>query len=275
MVDVLLDTIMDVVKLLPFLFLTYFFLEWLEAQTDSKFENILKKHEKLSVIYGSILGLFPSCGFSSVASSLYATNVISAGVLVAVFLSTSDEMLALMFSSGASPSIYLPILLVKLIVAIPAGFILHFLVKKKDINIDEFCEREHDDHDKGILYSALIHTIQVTIWLFIITLLLNGLVELIGSETIQEFVSRNNKISIIVCALLGLIPNCASSIILSSMYLESIISFPAVCAGLLANAGTGAIVLFRVNPKIKENLLILLYIFVVALISGFILQLFF
>ena len=275
MVDVLLDTSLDVIKIVPFLFLTYLFLEWLETQTDKKFENILKKHEKLAVVYGSILGLFPSCGFSSVASSLFATNVISAGVLAAVFLSTSDEMIALMLSSGASPKVYLPILLVKLIVAIPAGLLLHSVMKKKDMNIEEFCEREHDDHSHGILHSAIQHTIQVTIWLFIITLVLNGIVELIGMETIQAVVASNKKLSILLCAFLGMIPNCASSIILSTMYLESIITFPAVCAGLLANAGTGAIVLFRVNPKIKENLTILFYVFTVALISGLLLTLFF
>ncbi len=275
MVDILLDTILDIVKLLPFLFLTYLFLEWLEKQTDKKFENILKKHERLSVIYGSILGLLPSCGFSTVASSLYATNVISAGVLVAVFLSTSDEMLALMISSGASLSTYLPILLVKVIVAIPAGLILHSFTKRKEINIDEFCEREHDDHSHGILYSAILHTIKVVLWLFIITLLLNSIVELIGIEEIEAFVRANNKASIIICTLLGIIPNCASSIILSTLYLESIISFPAVCAGLLANAGTGLIVLFKVNPKLKDNLLIILYIMIVAIISGFILQIIF
>ena len=275
MVDVLLDTILDVIKIVPFLFLTYLFLEWLETQTDKKFENILKKHERLSVIYGSILGLFPSCGFSSVASSLFATHVISAGVLAAVFLSTSDEMLALMLSSGASPKVYLPILLVKLVVAIPAGLLLHSLMHKKEMNIDEFCEREHDDHSHGIFYSAFLHTVQVTIWLFVITLVLNAIVEAIGMETIQSFVSNNNKLSIVLCTLLGLIPNCASSIIISTMYLESIISFPAVCAGLLANAGTGLIVLFRVNPKIKENITIILYVALVAVISGFILQIFF
>ena len=273
--DVLLDTTLDVLKILPFLFITYIFLEWIESRTDDKFEATLQKQDKLSVLYGSILGLFPSCGFSSAASSLYATGVISAGVLAAVFLSTSDEMLAIMISSGANISIYAPILLVKFIVGVIAGYILHFLWKRKDISIDEFCEREHDDHEHGILHSAILHTIQVIIWLFVITLVLNMIIEFIGLEKIQALIASSPNSSLFLTTLIGMIPSCGSSIVLSTMYLESVISFPAVCAGLLANAGTGVIVLFRVNPKWKENGFILLYVFISALIAGFILQLFF
>lgn len=273
--DILLDTVMDTLKIIPFLLLTYLFIEWIESQTDKKFEAQLQKQDKLSVLYGSVLGLFPSCGFSNAASSLYATGVISAGVLAAVFLSTSDEMLAIMISKGASFSLYAPILLVKLIVSLIAGYLLHFAVQKKDIAIEEFCEREHDDHQHGILYSAGLHTIQVVLWLFVITFILNYIIESIGLDTIQAIVANNPRFSIFLAALVGMIPSCGSSIVLSTMFYESVITFPTVCAGLLANAGTGIIVLFRVNPNWKDNLKILLYILVVAIISGFVLQLFF
>ena len=270
--EILIDTTLDVLKIIPFLFLTYLLLEWLEKQTDKRFEEILKKHNRLSVLYGALLGLFPSCGFSSAASSLYATGVISAGALTAVYLSTSDEMLAIMLSNQAPFSKVYPILLTKLIIAILAGYILHFMGKKKEIAISDFCERENDDHSHGILHSAIGHTLQVTLWLFIITLLLNALIEGIGLENIQSLITQNPRFSIILCSLVGMIPSCASSIILSTLYLQDVIPFAPVCAGLLANAGTGAIVLFRVHPKIKEKIQILLYVLLVSLLSGWILQ---
>lgn len=267
------DTCEDVLKIIPFLFITYLFLEWLEQQTEHRFEAVLEKHRRLAPFFGALLGLVPSCGLSGAAGSLFATGVIGTGTLAAVYLSTSDEMLAIMVSSHASPSVWLPVLAVKFVIAVIAGYLISFLLKSRPVDVDAFCDREHDDHSRGILYSALMHTFQISGWLLLITLLLNGLVEIIGMDALQTFVSSHQNASIPVCALVGMIPSCASSILLSQMYLDGMIPFASVTAGLLANAGTGMLVLFRVNPDMKENFQVLGCVWLASLAGGLILAL--
>lgn len=272
--DIIIDTAGDVLKILPFLFLTYLFLEWLETQTEHRFEAILERHHRLAPFYGSLLGLVPSCGLSGAAGSLFATGVIGAGTLASVYLSTSDEMIAIMVSAKASPKVFLPIMAVKFVIAVIFGYIGMAFARPRKIDIDAFCEREHDDHSHGIFYSALLHTFQITAWLLAITFIFNGLVELIGMDTLQNFVSSHKSSSVLVSTLVGMIPSCGSSIVLSRMYLDGVISFAAVTAGLCANAGTGMMILFRVNPDLKENISVILYVWASSLIAGFILQIF-
>lgn len=273
--EVLLDSLLDTVKLIPFLFLVYLFLEWLEHETTGKMEQFLQAHKPVAPIVGSFLGLLPECGVSTAASSLYTTGVISVGTLIAIFLSTSDEMLPIMISAQAPVSKFLPILLVKVIVSILAGLLVDHFMKPKKIDIDDFCEREHCDCEhENIFKAAFMHTLKITIWLFAITLLFNTIVELIGLETIASFIKSHKALSIVTCTLVGLIPSCASSILLSTLYLEGVIPFAAICAGLLVNAGVGQMVLFRVNPNHKENFMILGYTILVSLLTGTILSLF-
>ena len=270
--EVLLDTVEDVLKILPFLFMTYLLLEWLEQKTEHRFQQILEKQQKLEPLYGALLGLFPSCGLSGAAGTLFATGMIQAGTLAAVYLSTSDEMLAIMISSKALPGVYLPILAVKFLVGTGAGYLASLFMKRHGADIGTFCEREHDDHSHGVLYSALQHTLQITAWLFVITLLFNFIIELIGLDHIRYFIEIHANSSVLVSTLAGMIPSCASSIVLTRMYLDGMLSFAAVTAGLLANAGTGMMVLFRVNPNHKENLQIISYVWMVSLVSGYLLQ---
>ena len=271
-IDILLDTVLDIIKLVPFLFIAYFLLEWMEEEAGHKFEHILESHRRIAPLTGSLLGIVPSCGFSSASSSLYATGVISGGTLAAVYLSTSDEMIPIMMSHNAPWSQVLPILGVKVVVAVIAGYAADFFSRRAHIDVNAFCEREHDDHSHGILYSACMHTLQIAAWLFVITLIFNGLVELIGEETLRAFVAMYPNKSVLVCTLIGMIPSCASSIILTTMYLEGVIPFASVCAGLLANAGAGIMVLFRVNPKLKDNLKIVFYVWIVSAAAGLILS---
>lgn len=273
MLDVLLDTIEDVLKIIPFLFVIYLFLEWMEQEAGHKMEHFLEKHRRLNPLAGTLFGLFPSCGFASAASSLYATGVISAGTLVAVYLASSDEMLSIMISSRAPLSKVWPILLVKLIVGLICGYAFDLISKHRVINVAAFCEEEHDDHSHGIFYSAFMHTLEVTIWLFIITFIFNLFVALIGEETLRVFITSHPNKSVLVCSVVGMIPSCASSILLTTMYLEGVITFPAVCAGLLVNAGTGIMVLFRVNHNNKDNFLIIFVTWLCGFVSGMILDL--
>lgn len=271
--DILLDTIMDVLKIIPYLFIIYLLLEWMEQEAGHKMEHFLQKHRRLNPLAGTLFGLLPSCGFASAASSLYATGVISAGTLVAVYLASSDEMLSIMISMKAPFSKIWPILLVKLIVGCIGGYCLDIFSKHRTIDVNAFCKQEHDDHSRGILHSALKHTIEVTIWLLIITFLFNGFVEWIGEDTLYAFVTNHPNQSVVVSTVVGMIPSCASSILLTTMYLDGVISFASVCAGLLVNAGTGMMVLWRVNRNYKDNFKILLMTWVFGLISGLLIDL--
>lgn len=274
MIDLLTDAFLDTVKIVPFLFITYTVLEWMEHETGKKFEHFLENHRKIAPLAGSVFGLIPECGFCSAASSLYTTGVVSAGTLAAVYLASSDEMLPVMISSQAGMDKIGPILIVKLIVAVLAGYLADYYSKHTAIDVEEFCEREHCDCSHGILISALKHTLTITIWLFVIGLLLNTAIECIGMDTLRIFLLKYPKASIFLCTLTGLIPNCASSVLLTQLYLENLLSFPAVCAGLLVNSGIGMLVLFRVNPNTKDNLKIVGYVTAVSLITGCILNLF-
>jgi len=273
LMDVVLDTLTDVLKIIPFLFVIYLFLEFLEHEAGHKMEHFLEKHRRMNPIFGTLLGIIPSCGFAGAASSLFATGVISAGTLIAVYLSSSDEMLSIMLSMQAPFSVIWPILAVKVVIAVIAGMIIDAFSKKRDIDVEEFCEREHDDHSHGIFYSAMMHTLQVTIWLLLITLVFNLLVAWIGEDNLRMFVAAYPNQSVLVSTLVGMIPSCASSILLTKMYLEGVIGFAAVCAGLLVNAGTGMMVLWRVNPNLKENFKILFLTWVSGLAGGLVIEL--
>lgn len=274
LIELLLDTLLDLSRIVPFLFVIYLFLEWMENQTEHRMERFLERHRRINPLAGTLFGLLPSCGFATAASSLYATGVISAGTLVAVFLASSDEMLSIMLGMQADFSVIAPILGVKLVVGLIAGYGFDLLSKHRTINVDEFCQREHDDHSHGILYSACLHTLQVSLWLMVTIFVINGIVGMIGEDIIRSFILDHSSQSVLFCGLTGLIPSCASSIILTTMYVDGVIPFSAVCAGLLVNAGTGMIMLYRVNPDFKDNTKILLATLVCGFVAGFILQIF-
>lgn len=271
--DIILDTFEDTIKIVPFLFIIYLLLEWMEQEAGHKMEHFLEKHRRLNPLAGTLFGLLPTCGFAGAASSLYATGVISAGTLVAVYLASSDEMFSIMISMQAPLSKLWPILVVKVVVGLFAGYVFDFFSRHRTIDVNAFCKEEHDDHSHGILYSATMHTIQVTIWLFVITFLFNGFVAFIGEDTLRAFIMKHPNQSVLVSTLVGMIPSCASSIIITTMYLEGILTFPAVCAGLLVNAGTGMVILWRVNHNLKDNTMILFVTWISGLVAGIVLDL--
>ncbi len=273
LIDTLLDTLLDVIKITPILFLIYLLLEWMEHQAGHKMERFLERHRRLNPLAGTIFGLLPSCGLAGASSSLYATGVISAGTLITVYLASSDEMLSIMISMHVSWSKIWPILLVKLIVGLAAGYMIDIFSRHRTIDIESFCEREHDDHSHGIFYSALTHTVQVFAWLLVITFVFNTVVGIIGEETIRSFILAHPNQSVLVSTFVGIIPSCASSIVLTKMYIDGVLSFAAVCAGLLVNAGTGMMVLWHVNPNWKDNVKILVVTWACGLIAGLVLQL--
>lgn len=273
LIDVIKDTLMDTVTLFPFLFLTYVLMEYLEHKTGGKSIKWLGKSGKLGPVIGGIAGLVPQCGFSAAAANLYAGRVITLGSLVAVFLATSDEMLPMMISHRMPIRTILMILAVKLIVGVIAGVVVDFvahLMKKEDAHthIHEFCETENCHCEDGIFKSAIIHSLKVTAFIMVLTFAMNYFMAYIGKQGI-EYVTMGDSYKIVLLAsVIGLIPNCASSVALTQVYLYGALSEGALIAGLLVGAGVGLLVLFRVNKKFLENLKIVALLWVIGFVVG-------
>ena len=280
MIDALLDAIIDSLKLLPFLFITYLLMELLENKAGEKSLHAIKKSGKFGPILGAILGIIPQCGFSAAAANLYAGRIITLGSLVAIFLSTSDEMLPILISEAAPASLILKILAIKLVVGIIAGFIIDLVInvigKTKKIEPEEavghMCEHDHCDCEHGIFKSALKHTINIFIFITIITFAINTLIHFIGEETIEKAIAGVPVLGILVSSIFGLIPNCAGSVIITELYLSNLISFGSMIAGLLVGSGIGILVLFKSNKNIKENLTITGLLMLVGIIVGLIID---
>lgn len=282
MLEIIEETLVDAVKLLPFLFITYLIMEYIEHKMGEKSKNIIKKSGKLGPFLGSILGAFPQCGFSVSATNLYAGRVITLGTLIAVYLSTSDEMLPILISEAVSPIVILKIIAIKVLIGIIAGIMIDLIINlyKKNKSVEEhdeighICEEDHCHCDeKGIIKSAIHHTLNIFIFILIITFLINITVHFVGKETIASWILNKPIIGPVITSLIGLIPNCASSVIITNMYLDNVISLGSMIAGLLTGAGVGLAVLFKANNKIKENIGIITLLYVLGVISGIIIEL--
>lgn len=276
MLEVIEEALIDSFKLLPFLFITYLIMEYIEHKTSKKSKEVIKKSGKFGPAIGSILGIFPQCGFSVSATNLYAAKVITLGTLISVYLSTSDEMLPIFISEAVPISVIIKILLVKLVIGIIAGFLIDFILRKKIVNeekIVDLCEKEHCHCEHGIFKSALKHTLNIFIFILIVTIVINIVIYLIGEETIAEFLQYNPILGPIIAGFIGLIPNCASSVILTQLYLQNVISAATMISGLLVGAGVGLAVLFKTNKGIKENLKIIGLLYGIGVLSGIIIQL--
>ncbi|MBQ2937442.1 MAG: arsenic efflux protein [Clostridia bacterium] len=285
MLEIIEHTLEDTIKLLPFLFITYLIMEYIEHKMGEKSKNVIKKSGKFGPFFGSILGIFPQCGFSVSATNLYAGRVITLGTLIAVYLSTSDEMLPIFISEAVSPIVILKILGIKLIIGMIAGVIIDLvinLVDKNKINKEEkenneighMCEEEHCHCDeKGILKSAIHHTLSIFVFIILITFIINIVVHFVGEDTIASWILNKPIIGPMISSLIGLIPNCASSVIITNMYLENVISLGSMISGLLTGAGVGLAVLFKTNNKLKENVGIIALLYIIGVISGVLIEL--
>ena len=277
MLDILKDSIIDSVKLLPFLLITYIIMEYIEHKTKNKTKEVVKKSGKYGPIIGSIVGIFPQCGFSVSATNLYAARVITLGTLIAVYLSTSDEMLPIFLSEAVPITTILIVLGIKLLVGMIAGFAIDFVMrlrhKEEEQKIVDLCEKEHCDCEHGIIKSALKHTLNIFIFILIITVILNVAINLIGEERISGIMKNQPILGPVIAGIIGLIPNCAASVILTQMYLENVISIATLVSGLLVGAGIGLAVLFKTNKGIKENIKIVALLYSIGVISGIIIEL--
>jgi len=259
MIDILLDTVLDSIKILPFLFLTYLLMEFLEHKTGSKAREHIRHAGKFGPFWGGLLGVVPQCGFSTAASSLYAGRVITVGTLLAVYLSTSDEMLPIMISEAVPLSVMVKILLTKAVIAIISGMVVEFLYvnllkrREKEMDIHVVCEEEHCRCEDGILKSAVKHTVKILFYILVVSLALNVVIGIVGSDTLESIFVSVPVVGEMIAALVGLIPNCASSVVITELYLDGIIGAGEMMSGLLVNAGVGILVLLRLNRDQKQN----------------------
>ncbi len=277
--EILQDTAIDTIKLIPFLFITYLIMEYIEHKTSNKLRDTIKKSGKFGPLLGAVVGIFPQCGFSVSATNLYAGRVITIGTLIAVYITTSDEMLPILLTEAVPITTILTILGIKLVLGIIAGFIVDFIFKfvkkeNQEQDIEELCEHEHCHCEEGIASSATKHTLNITIFIFVITLILNGIITYIGEDTIAHFISKNVILGPIIAGLIGLVPNCASSVILTELFISNVISMPVLISGVAVNAGVGLLVLFKTNKNIKENVSIIGILYAIGVISGIVLELF-
>lgn len=280
MLDVLFDTLIDGIKLLPFLFITYFIMEYLEHKTSQKAKNMIAKSDKFAPFLGSALGIVPQCGFSVAAASLYAGKIITLGTLIAIFLSTSDEMIPILISEHAPLVTIVKILLIKFIIGVMWGFIIDIAIRiiKKEKKehpkaIHDLCEHEHCHCEDSIVKSTCKHTLSIFAFILVISLLFNTIIYFIGEDTLSSFILSKPVLGPMLASLIGLIPNCAASVILTKLFLTNVISAATMIAGLLTGAGAGILILFRLNKNWKENLLIVAMVYAIGVISGILLEL--
>lgn len=267
--------LLDSLKLLPFLFLTYLLMEFLEHKAGDGVQKVISKAGRGGPAIGGALGLIPQCGFSAMAAGFYAGRIVTPGTLLAVFLATSDEMLPIFLGEGIAFSRILTVLGLKLGIAIAVGFVTDLLLRGRihEMHVEELCEEEHCHCEKGIFRSAIHHTLHIFLFVLIINVLLTGAFELIGEERIATAVNSVPVLGTIVAAVIGLIPNCAASVAIATLWTHDVISGGAMLAGLLTGAGAGLLVLFRTNKNLKENLLILAALLGVGIFFGCLLDL--
>ena len=286
MLDALLDAVFDSLKILPFLFVTYLIMEYLESHTEDRVRDLVKRAGWMGPFWGGLLGAVPQCGFSAAASNLYAGRAISLGTLIAIFLSTSDEMIPIMISEAVPASKMLKLLLVKLIIGILCGFVIdgfcHIRSSRKtgqpedgeDFLIDRLCEKEHCHCENGsIVASALKHTLHIILFVFLITVILNLGFLFLGEERLTAVIASRPVSGMFLSGLIGLIPNCGASVLLTQMYLHGVLPASHLIAGLLDGAGVGLLILFRVNPDQKENLRITILLYLLAVVFGMLIHL--
>ncbi|HPE14566.1 MAG TPA: putative manganese transporter [Bacilli bacterium] len=273
MLEIIKDTFIDSILLLPFLFVAFLIIELIEHKLSSKSKKIISKSGQYGPFLGSLLGLLPQCGFSVMATNLYVTRIISLGTLIAIYLSTSDEMLPILLAEKAPIETIIKILLIKLIIGMVSGFIIDLIYRKeKDKPSYEICDKEHCHCDNNLIKSVIIHTINTYLFILVITFIINIIFDYYGSDLISKIFLHDSFFSPFISSLIGLIPNCGASVAITELYLNQVLSFGSMIAGLLTSSGVALVVLFKQNKNIKDNIKIVLIIYFIGVLSGLIIN---
>ena len=277
MLDSLLDALIDTLKIIPYLFITFLILEFLEHKLSNKNEHILRKNKKYGPFIGGILGALPQCGFSAMATSLFANRIITIGTVVAIFLSTSDEMIPVMVSEHANIPALLEIIGYKVLIGIIVGIAVDIIFKSQKNEISEQIGHMCSDEDcrcesEGIILSSVKHTIKIASFILAANILINIIIYLIGEEKLANLLMKENIITYFIASLIGLIPNCGSSVIITKLYLADLITTGTLMSGLLTGSGLGILLLFRNNKNLKENITILGIVYFVGVVIGIIID---
>ncbi len=277
--EALSDALLDTLKISLFLFLSYLLMELFEHRAGKKSERIIKNAGRFGPLVGGLLGALPQCGFSAAAAGLYAGGIITRGTLIAVFLSTSDEMLPIMLSGiadgSARPTQLFAVLGIKVVGGIIAGFVIDLIFRRRrpEQSIVELCEHEGCScGEHGVLISSLLHTAKVAAFVLLTTFAINLAVIYIGLDRLGSLMHSIPVVGELIAAAIGLIPNCAASVVMTELYIGGAITASQLLSGLFVGAGVGLLVLFRTNRSIKENLLITAMLYVsgaaLGLLSG-------
>ena len=276
MKEIILDTILDTIKLLPFLFIAFLIIEYIEHKLTDKSKKVITKSKKYGPVLGSILGVIPQCGFSALATNLYITRIITLGTLFSVYLSTSDEMLPILISEKVEINTIIKILLIKMLFGMLYGIIIDIVIRKNKIKRKEenydICNEEHCHCEKGIIIPSLKHTLNITLYIFIITFILNTIFYYIGEDYLSKLFLKNTIYGPFITSLIGLIPNCGASVVITELYINNTISYASLIGGLLTGSGSALLILFKQNKNIKENIFIASLLYLLGAFSGLIIE---
>ena len=271
-------TVSDTISLLPFLFITYLAMELMEHYAGGKFQKAIQNSGKYGPFLGAVLGVMPQCGFSAAAASFYSARIVGVGTIIAIFLSTSDEMLPILLSASVPAGTIAKILLTKVAIACVSGYLASFVyqkfLQKKDgeMDIHIVCEEEHCSCEDGVLKSAVKHTVKIFFYIFVIAFILNAVIEGAGEDSLAQVFLNVPVAGQMAASLVGLIPNCASSVVITQLYVKGVISAGMMMSGLLVNAGIGSLVLIRLNRNLKENVGILTAVYCFGVVWGIVID---
>ena len=279
---VVVHAIKDNLSIIPFLFITYCIMESMEHAVSARTEGMVKYSGKMGPLFGGLLGVIPQCGFSAAAASFYSGGVITLGTLIAIFLSTSDEMLPILISETVPVLTIVKMLGLKALVGVAAGFLVDFSLKRigkghvVQKHIHDLCEQDHchcEEEESSIWKSALVHTIKVFGFIFVFSAVLNLVLECWGEDGLEWLANNHSFLAAIVTGMAGLVPNCAASVIITQLYLKQLISAGAMMAGLMVGAGVGVLVLFKTNRPWKQNVKIVGLLYAIGVIAGLLMDL--
>lgn len=284
--DVLLDAFLDAVKMLPFLLGVYILIEYMEHRNPKGFEGFFKKLGFFGPVGGAVLGIVPQCGISVAATNLYAGKVITPGTIIAVYIATSDEAIPLILANPESIGSLWKLIVIKFVAATATGIITDAVYrtvsrrKESEKPFEELCEHcgchSHEDESHSILIPAIKHTVNIFLFVLAINIVLGFVIEYLGHDFLKSVLISDSVFQPFVAAIVGFIPNCAASVLLTELYLSGVLSFGSCIAGLCTGAGMGLLVLFKTNKKhLKQNLAIIAVLYASAVFTGFISNLIF